>query len=450
MRVLLIGAGGREAALAWKCHRSPLLSRLYVWPGNPAMTAMAERVDTSFYADDRGSSSYGETVLSIVRQKRIDLVICGPEKYLAAGLTDELTAQGVAVFGPSQACTRLESAKSFAKEIMQVAGIPTASYRLAADRESALRNACELWQRQGGVVLKADGLAAGKGVFVCRTLAEIDNAIQQLFSAKFKEAVGNTLLVEELLPGRECSFFTLIGAGSATHLGFAVDFKRLYDRDLGPNTGGMGSYAPVPWLPADAVQIVEESIIDPLLQVLATRDDMHYVGCLYVGLMWSEEGPRVLEFNVRLGDPETQALVMSDPRDWLQIMAVKAGLLADSDYLLYDQNKSRQAVATVLASPDYSFTTSKHTKDAILPLTLFATDTDTTAIFGASVHKHDGTTVKTGSGRVLTAASAADSFAVSRQQVYHKIADITSLWPDVHFRRDIAAKVVEEINRPSG
>ena len=440
MRVLLIGAGGRESALAWKCRHSPLLSRLYVWPGNPAMTAVAEVVDTN--SCGQSASNYSKVVLSIVRQKQIDLVICGPEKYLAAGLADELTAQDVAVFGPSQACTRLESAKSFAKEIMLAADIPTASYRLVADRESALRCARELWQRQGGVVLKADGLAAGKGVFVCRKPAEIDNAIQQLFSTKFKEAMGNALLVEELLAGRECSFFTFIGAGSATHLGFAVDFKRLCDRDLGPNTGGMGSYAPVPWLPPDAVQTVEKAIIDPLLQVLAARDGMCYVGCLYVGLMWGEKGPSVLEFNVRLGDPETQALVMSDPRDWLQIMAMKTGLIANGDCLRYDQSAGRQAVATVLASSDYPFATGSHGKDANLPLTLFAADTDTTAIFGASLCEHGDTKVRTASGRVLTVAAAADSFSASRQQVYRKIAEITSLWPDTHFRTDIAARVV--------
>ena len=425
MRVLIIGSGGRESALAWQCRRSPLLHELFVMPGNASLQAQATCVDL-----DIG------TVPAFARDHNIDLVICGPEQHIAIGLADQLQLQDIAVFAPSQACARLEASKSFAKKIMQRANIPTAAWQAVERADDCHTAARQLLQRKGGVVLKADGLASGKGVFVCRSEAEVEKAVERLFSPEFA-AAASCVLVEELLAGLECSFFSFVGAQGVVHLGFAVDYKRLQTSDRGPNTGGMGSYTPAVWLPSDAADIVANTIVAPLLQELATQD-MSYRGCLYSGLMWTAYGPQVLEFNVRCGDPETQAMVLSDQRDWLAMMAAQAGL---DVAMPVSASPPHPTVAVVMTSPHYPFGNTAPEQQALLPLALFANPDDDLAVFGAALHAGNDTHLRTGDGRVLSVVARADTLAAARERVYQQVEAIKAYWPAAHFRYDIAAGI---------
>ena len=298
MNVLVVGSGGREHALAWKLGRSPELGELHAAPGNPGIASVGTCHPVR--ADD------AETLLDLSRQLDIDLVVVGPEAPLVAGLADELRHAGVRVFGPSAAGARIEGSKSFAKEVMRGAGVPTAA---------------ELDGPWAPCVVKADGLAAGKGVFVCRTQPEAEAAW-----ARAKE-LGDRVVVEELLEGEEVSVFALCDGAEALALAPAQDFKRLRDGDEGPNTGGMGSYSPVPALSADEVEELVDSVHRPVLAELAARG-APYQGLLYAGLMLTADGPRVLEFNCRFGDPETQAILPRLEGDLLPALAGRGGGVA--------------------------------------------------------------------------------------------------------------------------
>ncbi len=421
MRVLIVGSGGRESALAWQCKRSPLLTELFVVPGNLSLQTLAHNT---------------KALPAFAHSNGIDLVILGPEQPIAAGLADALQAQGVAVFAPSQACARLEASKSFAKKIMQRAAVPTAAWQAVSDADTCRSKALARLHDDGGVVLKADGLARGKGVYVCHSTDDVEHAVRCLFSPAGATS-ATCVLVEELLAGRECSFFSFVGAQPTTHVGFAVDYKRLHVGDRGPNTGGMGGYCPVPWLPDDAAATVISTVVEPLLHTMAAQG-LHYRGCLYCGLMWTTRGPRVLEFNVRCGDPETQAMVLSDRRDWLAMMAAQAGL----EVAMPRQSiPPRAAVAVVLTSPHYPYSEGRTTQPALLPQALFDASSDDLAVFGAALQTADALQLRTGEGRVLTVAAAADALPVARARVYEKVAAIKAGWPDAHFRSDIALQV---------
>ncbi|HXG75296.1 MAG TPA: phosphoribosylamine--glycine ligase, partial [Gaiellaceae bacterium] len=291
MRVLLVGSGGREHALAWGLARSPSLTDLHAAPGNPGIAELAEC--HPIRAED------AEGLLALARGLDADLVVVGPEAPLVAGLADVLRPAGIAVFGPSAAAAAIEGSKAFAKDVLRAAGVPTAAPLPVA------RPPC---------VIKADGLAAGKGVHVCRTQEEVDAAVAAV------AALGTGLVVEELLEGPEISLFALCDGQDAVPLPPAQDFKRAYDGDEGPNTGGMGSYAPVPGIGASEVAQLVESVHRPVLAELARRGAA-FTGLLYAGLMLTESGPRVLEFNCRFGDPETQSVVPLLEGDLLAALA---------------------------------------------------------------------------------------------------------------------------------
>ena len=331
LKVLLVGKGGREHALAWKISNSELCHKLYLWPGNAAMAPLGEVFDLAPDADFEALADHAKGC-------KIDLVVCGPEAPLADGLADTLATHGIPVFGPRKQAAMLEASKEFSKKMMQDAGVPTATYVVAEGEEQCRKAAYSMLNEIGATVIKADGLAGGKGVFVCENQDHIDEALKRLYQSSMKSA-AERVVVEERLIGRECSYFTFLGShteedssAGSTGLGFAVDFKRLNDGDLGPNTGGMGCYAPVPWLPDDAGRQIEEKVVKPLVKHLASLN-IFYTGCLYVGVMWTADGPKVIEFNVRLGDPEAQLLSMYDDRDWLALMASKCGIKVPSDAL---------------------------------------------------------------------------------------------------------------------
>lgn len=346
MRVLLVGNGNREHALAWKIRHSSLCTELFTYSSSPFLQEMTLRVPLC------QSASY-EELARFVHKEKISLLICGPEKPLAEGLVDALKsfAPNCLVVGPTRKAAQLEASKVFAKKMMMKAGIPTAFYEEVRSYESAFLKGLSLLKKNGGVVLKADGLASGKGVFVCHSEADVRLALERL-KELFLESEPRILVEEELL-GREFSYFSLVNEQFHTPLGCAVDFKRLEEGDRGPNTGGMGAYTPVPWLPKNWEEEIKEKIVDPLL-LLLKEEGVLYHGILYSGLMLTASGIKVIEFNVRLGDPEAQALVVNDSRDYvelfLQSFEQKAG------YTPFVASPSK-TIAAVLASQDYPYCT---------------------------------------------------------------------------------------------
>ena len=432
MRVLLVGKGGREHAIAWKISKSSNLTELFLWPGNPAMSSLGSPVgiDKSFSHHD----------LAIwAKKENIDLVISGPEAPLSEGLADDMFAHGIPVFGPKKSGAMLESSKVFAKEVMQAAGIPTASSHVARSEAECRSLSMALLKDTGGAVLKASGLAAGKGVFVCVTSDDIEEGLKHLYHSDMKSA-AEKVVVEEVLHGRECSYFTFIGSQVSRGLGFAVDYKRLHDNDQGPNTGGMGSYTPVKWLPKNAMDLVEKVVVAPLLTELRRRD-IPYIGCLYVGLMWHpKKGPQVVEFNVRLGDPEAQILAVYDDRDWLTMMAMSAGVAVSKTSaqavdrsVLHDD----RVVGVVLTSDTYPFG-----KEAgsvgIIPMDSFAnTENVDACVFAASITGTVAEGIKSSTGRVVSVVARAKNFTDARAIAYQKVDGLKKSWPGCHYRRDI-------------
>lgn len=433
LKVLLIGKGGREHAIAWKISKSPILSKLFLWPGNPAMAAHGESVKLP-------SNTSLTDLATWARSENIEFVISGPEAPLSEGLADAMAKRDIPVFGPRKAGAMLESSKAFAKDIMQAAGIPTATSRLVSNEKDCRKTAFEMLAQSGGTVLKASGLAAGKGVFVCRTPDDIESGLQRLYHTDMNSA-AEQVVIEEVLEGRECSYFTFVGAGKSRGLGFAVDYKRLQDGDLGPNTGGMGSYTPVGWLPDDAQKKVEDLVVTPLLKELANRD-IPYTGCVYVGLMWHRvKGPQVIEFNVRLGDPEAQILAVYDDRDWLALMADRAGIelpkpvKENLDQLVMHKDK---VVGVVLASETYPYGKVPGASGMIPHDVFVNAGTDDCAFIG-SVTGDLKTGLKSATGRVMTLIVRAPDFKTARLRVYNKVEKIRNSWSGCQFRKDIGA-----------
>jgi phosphoribosylamine--glycine ligase len=402
VNVLVVGSGGREHALAWKLKQSPVLSELHAAPGNPGIAALG-RCHPIVAEDVEG-------LLGLCREHAVDLVVVGPEAPLVAGVADELRRAGVAVFGPSSAAARIEGSKSFAKEVMRAAGVPIAA---------------ELDEPLAPCVLKADGLAAGKGVFVCRTQAELDVALPAV------RRLGEGLVVEELLEGEEVSVFVLTDGDGALTLPPAQDFKRLRDGDEGPNTGGMGSYSPLPLLSSDEVDDLVANIHRPVLDELAERRTP-FAGLLYAGLMLTAEGPRVLEFNCRFGDPETQAILPLLEGDLLQALAAAAtGSLGPASL----EASGEAAVSVVLAAPGYP-----EAPEAGIPIDgIEEAEGEGALVFHAGTAVRGGRTVSAG-GRVLNVTGIGASVAEARERVYRAVEQIS--FPGALYRRDVALKAV--------
>ena len=398
MRVLIVGSGGREHALAWKLAQSDELDELHAAPGNPGIAAFGRCHPVR--ADD------GEGLLDLCTQLGVDLVVIGPEAPLVAGVGDELRHAGFAVFGPSAAAARIEGSKAFAKEVMLAAGVPTAA---------------RLDEPRAPCVVKADGLAAGKGVWVCRTQAEADAAWPRA------RAHGDRVVVEELLEGEEVSVFAIADGSRAVPLPPAQDFKRLRDHDEGPNTGGMGSYSPVPTLSADDTREIVEAIHRPVLAELARRRTP-FIGLLYAGLMLTEDGPRVLEFNCRFGDPETQAILPRLDNDLLGALASAAAGTLEGVTLA----APRDAAATVvLASAGYP----EAADSGVAIQGVDEAEAAGALVFHAGTALRGGTLVSAG-GRVLNVTGVGPSLAEARERAYRAVHVIR--FPGAQIRSDIA------------
>ncbi len=396
----MVGSGGREHALAWRLARSPKLTELHAAPGNPGIAALGRCHPVR--ADD------GDGLLALAVTLDADLVVIGPEGPLVAGVGDELRRNGIAVFGPGAEAARIEGSKTFAKEVMRAAGVPTAETLAVA------RPPC---------VVKADGLASGKGVFVCRTAEELDGALRAV-----RQYEGG-VVIEELLEGREVSLFAISDGRRAVTLGAAQDFKRIGDGDTGPNTGGMGAYSPVPWFD-DADELVGR-IHQPIVDELARRGTP-FVGCLFAGLMVGEAGPKVLEFNARFGDPETQALLPLLDSDLLETLAAAAhGDLGAGELDL----SGEAAVTVVLAAPEYP-ARSDYAGAKIDGIA--AAEANGALVFHGGTAMRDGTLVTNG-GRILSVTGTGGTVADARAHAYAAAGMLH--FEGARHRTDIAAAV---------
>ena len=411
---MLLGSGGREHALAWKLAQSPLCDTLFAAPGNPGIAEEAELVDLNI-ADH-------SAVISFCAGHDIGLVVVGPEAPLVDGLGDALREAGVPVFGPNQKAAQLEGSKGFTKDMCAAAGIPTAGYRRYDSMASALAGLAEF---EPPYVIKADGLAAGKGVIIAETLTDAKAAIEDMFGGGFGDA-GTSVVIEEFMTGEEASFFALTDGKDVVAFGSAQDHKRVGEGDTGPNTGGMGAYAPLPWLPSGTVEEIHRTVLQPVVDQMA-RQGAPFSGLLYCGLAMTSHGPSVIEFNCRFGDPETQVVLPLLESDLLPILLTAArGDLGDSRL----EWRAQKAVCVVLASGGYpgSYQTG-------LPIRGVS---DAAHIPGALVF-HAGTTGnvgqwRTAGGRVLNIVGRGDSFREAAATAY-RAADAIE-FEGSHRRRD--------------
>jgi phosphoribosylamine--glycine ligase len=394
---VVVGSGAREHALAWRLAQSPGLTELHAAPGNPGIAAFG-RCHPVRPEDAEGLLSLAVTIGA-------DLVVVGPEGPLVAGVADKLRMNGIPVFGPSADAARIEGSKSFAKDVMRAAGVPI------AETLSVARAPC---------VVKADGLASGKGVFVCHTSEELDEALRAV------TAFGGEFVIEELLEGEEVSLFALTDGRRVVPFGSAQDFKRIGEGDTGPNTGGMGAYSPVPWVDGTAELVAD--IHQPVVDELARRGSP-FIGVLFAGLMITADGPKVLEFNARFGDPETQVLLPRLEGDLLQLLfACAVGDLSGSSARLGDD----AAVTVVLAAPDYP---------ARSDFAGAEIDGIAAAQAGGALVFHGGTAVRNGTvvtngGRILSVTATATTVAEARDRAYAAV-DLIS-FEGMQYRRDIA------------
>ncbi len=420
MNVLLIGGGGREHALAWALTNSPLLSTLYCAPGNAGICDIATCINLDPTKDTE--------VIEFCKNNHINFVIIGPEAPLVAGLSDTLNAASIDCFGPSKTAAQLEGSKGYTKDLCTEAKIPTAAYGRFTDAKAAKNY---LSTQSLPIVIKADGLAAGKGVIIAETKADAETAIDSCFEGSFG-AAGSEIVIEEFLTGEEASFFVLSDGKSALPLATAQDHKRVGDGDTGPNTGGMGAYSPAPIMTPDLIQKTMTSIIEPTIDAMARRG-APYKGVLYAGLMITEAGPKLIEYNVRFGDPECQVLMMRLKSDILPaLVATAQGKLSDIELQWHDD----PALTVVLAAEGYPETPKKGTK--ILGLKDAEQDANL-KIFHAGTARKENDLVANG-GRVLNVTARGTTVAEARDRAYKAIEKIN--WPEGFCRTDIGWRAI--------
>ncbi|MBN9044448.1 MAG: phosphoribosylamine--glycine ligase [Rhizobiales bacterium] len=421
MKVLLIGSGGREHALAWKLAASPLLTELYCAPGNPGIAEAAEPVRLD--VEDHGA------VIAFCKEKGIDLVVVGPEAPLVAGLSDDLRAAGIRVFGPSKTAAQLEGSKGFTKDLCARFNIPTGSYGRFNNAPKA-----KAYVRQMGapIVVKADGLAAGKGVVVAMTLDDALDAVDACFEGAFGSA-GAEVVVEEFLDGEEASFFCICDGKTALPLGSAQDHKRVGDGDTGPNTGGMGAYAPAPVMTPEMVERTMRELIEPTMRGMA-EIGAPFSGVLFAGLMIGKDGPKLIEYNTRFGDPECQVLMMRLESDLLEVIDSAVDGRLDQVELRW---KDDPALTVVMAAPGYPSNVQKGS-------TIRGLDRldgiEGVKVFHAGTAEEDGAIVANG-GRVLNVTAVAGTVAEAQAKAYEAVRMID--WPEGFYRSDIGWRAVE-------
>jgi len=424
MKILLIGSGGREHALAWKIKQSSLVKKIYCAPGNAGIAQIAECVDID-PSDIKG-------LLKFAKEKSIDLTVVGPEAALVAGIVDTFERAGLKIFGPSQVAAKLEGSKVFAKEFLHQCNIPTAPYKILTKSKEAHEF---LKQAQFPLVVKADGLASGKGVFICDNLQHAQEAIKQIMDEKvFKEA-GKAIVIEECLVGEEASILALSDGLHYLMFESSQDHKRIFDDDLGPNTGGMGAYSPTPIITDEMMKVIEARIIEPTIRGLR-RAGTPFKGVLYAGIMITAQGPMVLEFNVRFGDPETQAILPRLKSDLVALMLASCNEQLNKIKLEWDP---RNCVCVVMSSGGYP---GKYDIDKEIIGLETIKDKDT-FVFHAGTKKK-GDKILTAGGRVLGVTSLGKSVEEAIERVYVAVEKIH--FDRCFFRRDIGAKALDTLD----
>ncbi|WP_299504323.1 phosphoribosylamine--glycine ligase [uncultured Roseobacter sp.] len=422
MNILILGSGGREHSLAWAVMQNPKCDRLIVAPGNAGIAEIAECAALNI--EDGGA------VTVFAEENAIDFVIVGPEAPLAAGVSDRLRAAGFLVFGPSGAAARLEASKAFTKQICDAAGAPTAAYGHFSDAASAKAYV----QAQGApIVIKADGLAAGKGVIIAETVADAETAVDEMFSGAFGDA-GAEVVIEEFMQGEEASFFVLCDGEDVLPIGTAQDHKRVGEGDTGPNTGGMGAYSPAPVMTDDVVQAALDQIVKPTMAEMA-RQGTPYQGVLFVGLMIENGVPRLVEYNVRFGDPECQVLMMRLGAQVLDLLqACAEGRLADTQV----NWAADHALTVVLAAKGYP---GAYEKGSVIGGLENLPEDSSHMVFHAGTGRASGQYIAQG-GRVLAVTARAQTLSDARDKAYAMVDDID--WPDGFCRRDIGWRALSE------
>lgn len=419
MRILIVGSGGREHALAWKLRQSPLVTELFIAPGNGG-TAL-EGTNVPIADDDLPA------LVAFARDNKIDLVVPGPELPLVLGLKEALTLEGITCFGPNAYAAQLEGSKAFAKNVMRDAGVPTADFAVFDDAEEA----CAFIKKKGApLVIKADGLAAGKGVVVALTNEEALAAIDDIMARKAYGRAGDHVVVEECLIGEEASFLCFCDGETVIPLPSAQDHKAVFDGDKGPNTGGMGAYSPAPVLPSERYEEMIDLVIRPVLREMIRRDNP-FSGILYAGLMMTAEGPKTLEFNVRFGDPECQPLLMRLDGDLAEIMlACAEGRLHEVSLPL----KPQTALGVVIAGSGYPGT---YAKGMSIEGIEEAEALGNVKVFQAGTRVEGDRTVSSG-GRILCVTALGDTLAEAQERAYKAVACLRM--DNIHYRNDIGAK----------
>ena len=421
MRILLVGKGGREHALAWKMAQSKLCERMWAAPGNPGIAQHAECVNIA--ATDIPA------IVAFAKENQVDLVVVGPEDPLAAGLADAVRAQKILCFGPGAEGARIEADKAYAKNLMRGAAVPTAEARLFTSLTAAKDY---VLSRDHGVVVKAVGLAAGKGVFVCPEPYQAVRPLEELMEKKIFGAAGASVLVEEMLVGQEATILVLTDGKSIYPMESIQDHKPIFDGDSGPNTGGMGAYSPVPFITPKVMAQIDREILVPIIDGMR-RDFGRYEGVLYAGLMFTPAGPKVIEFNCRFGDPECQPLMMRLRSDMVEIMLAVARHKLDDVTLDWDP---RPSVCVVMSSGGYP---GEYTKGHPISGLDEAARVPDVQVFHAGTAMQDGKLVNAG-GRVLGVTALGETIVQARQRAYEAVEKIH--WEGCHFRRDIAAKAI--------
>lgn len=427
MNVLVIGKGGREHALVWKLAMSPRIGKLFCAPGNAGTAQHAVNVPIDYSPTDF------DRLARFAKKENVGLVIVGPEDPLAHGLTDLLQKEGLRVFGPTKAAAQLEASKVFAKNLMRHADVPTSEFRVF-DHSQQARHYIE--SREYPLVVKADGLASGKGVVVCTTRKDAFDAVDRIMvKEEFGGSVGRQVVIEKRLEGQELSLFALVGGRAILPLPPTQDHKAVFDGDQGPNTGGMGAYCPAPAATPELLKLIEEQVLVPTVHAMK-RSRTPFRGLLFTGLMLTNQGPRVLEFNVRFGDPETQPLLMRLKTDLLELLnAVVDDTLGDlvEDKVEWDP---RPSVCVVLCSQGYP---GVYPKERVISGLDEVKGMPDVMVFHAGT-KVEGKEIVTDGGRVLGVTALGDTLADAKRRAYEAVAKIS--FTGMHYRRDIADKAL--------
>lgn len=423
MKVLVIGNGGREHALAWKAAQSPLVEKIFVAPGNPGTAREAKVENVAIGATDVPA------LVAFAQKEQIGLTIVGPEAPLVIGVVDAFRAAGLTIFGPTQAAAQLEGSKAFTKDFLARQQIPTAEYQNFTEVEPAL---AYLREKGAPIVVKADGLAAGKGVIVAMTLAEAEDAVRDMLSGNAFGDAGSRVVIEEFLDGEEASFIVMVDGQNVLPMATSQDHKRVGDGDTGPNTGGMGAYSPAPVVTPEIHRRVMERIIMPTVQGMAAEGNV-YTGFLYAGLMIDAAGnPKVIEFNCRFGDPETQPIMLRMQSDLVELCLAGCAGKLDEKEAVYD---SRAAVGVVLAAANYPGEPQKG--DVIHGLD--AGNNVDIKLFQAGTSEQNGQVVTHG-GRVLCATALGHSVLEAQQKAYELAKQVN--WNGMFYRHDIGYRAI--------